>query len=656
MTAPTTPRKIDDSLLALNTPDAHWQEHHEQWERDERRLYGGDAVLEELTKFDVEDATSYDLRKRTARYNNLPDRHMSLIAGHLLRVMPDIDFTGQWGKVRKRSEVNGVPSLAEILTYNCDGIGQDGTQLRTWIDGVVKRAGATGYRAVLVEMPQLTTLAEIRRRALGIVTDPAAGAAERAAQAEADDALLSTPLTEADRAAGWHPYLVEISPVAWIRRGFTEGTLDYACIREKVPTEASTANNWATEEDGLYVLVRAGYDRLGNMFRIGGWWLFRTSDFTIIRQGRWDKTQGMIPLTVALAEHNLGTSLDPTIGRSLTMELGQIAVDLMNARSEQRYNARQAAKSLLFLMGCNADVQTQVVGQMVAGSIVVAVPPIENAQGAPIVPTLQFGSNVALDTAVYTNIIGEGLTEAKEIMLTQVTSDPGSSGESKRAGFEEGVSPFITRSAGALETWVNAVLLFYGLRAGVADPATVTMPREIEIRDVKADIDALFDTIAKSELDAPSLNAALLVKKADDMSLLDSDKRADILAELERSAEQHGAVALGDYWSKMASAIDSMTKIPNMTPQGAGFLLGLTAEQVAVLRTGVPPGEVNDGTNAAPTRAEEAAAKAADARARMAALQQGRNAQAPPGAPPSGGAPPDGVGASNGAPGGAQAA
>lgn len=609
MTAPP-PSAPNESLVWLNTPDQHWQDHHEAWARDERRLYGGDLVLEELTQFAAEDPDSFALRQRTARYMNLPDQQMSLIAGHLLRAMREIEF-GSMGEVRERKAIT-TPTLAEIFTYNCDGVGQDGTQFRTWADGVLKRAGATGYRAILVEMPRLTTLASIRARA---GADGIAG-----------------PQTELDRASGWHPYLVEYSPINWIRRGFTEGTLDYAVLRIKVPTpEATEATKWQTEEDGLYVLVRQGYEGLGKSFVEGGWWLLNAASVTI-DHGRWDMTRGQIPLVIALAEHNLGTVEDPSIGRSLTMELGQIAIDMMNARSEQRYNARQAAKTLLFIMGGDTKTSTDVGTQILAGSMVVTVPPTELPDGSKVVPQMWSSSSVALDTGVYSNILKEALDEAHTIMVQQITSDPGSSGESKKAGFEEAVSPLLSRLAGAYETWANSLLYFYALRAGVRPDAALTMPQRFELRNILADVDKMFITMKESTLDSPTLSADMLVRKGDELGLIPQDKRTKIMAELAVSMQRHGELAPADYWTKMAGSITEMCKIPSMTPHGAGFLLGLKPEQVDVLRSGVPPGEQPGGPNAAPTVEQQLRRAQLDAK-RAAAGQ-------PPGAPGSNGEPP----------------
>ena len=100
------------------------------------------------------------------------------------------------------------------------------------------------------------------------------------------------------------------------------------------------------------------------------------------------------------------------------MELGQIAIDMMNARSEQRYNARQAAKSVIYLMGATDVTQGEVVDQAKAGSVVVAVRPTELPDGSkvsasqvtvsytknPIVGGSFFGAFTYTGTAVFRNL------------------------------------------------------------------------------------------------------------------------------------------------------------------------------------------------------------------------------------------------------------
>src|SRR5512138_2599735 len=145
----SAPRPMLSTLDFLTQPDLHYTEHQEAWKREERRLFGGDTVVLELGEFSGEDAASLTLRRATARYLNFPDLHTSILSGHIRRAMPLPEF-GSMGEFRTRAKQlqtrDFQPSLAELFWYNCDGIGQDGTQFPAWMDGVIKRACATGYR------------------------------------------------------------------------------------------------------------------------------------------------------------------------------------------------------------------------------------------------------------------------------------------------------------------------------------------------------------------------------------------------------------------------------------------------------------------------------------------------------------------------------
>jgi hypothetical protein len=511
---PTAKASATSALDFLIQPDQHYTDHEAAWKREERRLFGGDPVLEELTTFVGEDTTSFDLRKRTARYLNFPDLHTSILSGHLRRAMPVPEF-GSMGEFRARAKQGGAPTLAELFWYNCDGIGQDGTQFPAWMDGVVKRACATGYRLIMIEMPTAATLTAIR---LAGGRDP-----------------TSAAIMQDDIIGGFHPWLVEYSPLDCVRRRIRNGVLEYAVLRVPLVPDVDLED---TDPDATawYVLVRAGYRGLGSLYQEGGWWLY-DADQRPLGHGLWDTTNGQIPLVRAMSESSLGTWEKPALARSLTMELGQIAIDVMNARSEQRYNARQAAKSINWLLGADADAQKVAAAQSLAGSILVAVPPVMNKDGSYVVPQMWNSSAAALDTSVYTAIIAEALSEAREIMVKQVTSEPGSSGESKAAGFEEANMPLLARLAVATETWVNSVLYFYALRAGLPQAdATLTMPRDFNIRQVLDDVDNMLDTIRRSALSSPTWEMSMIVRKGDQLGLIPDDDRAVIEGELQDAA------------------------------------------------------------------------------------------------------------------------
>lgn len=554
--------------------------HDEAWRRDERRLVGGDAVIyagatragtmldttrsartatsttrpevldpatgerlavaPELTPFKGEDTDHYAMRQAEAEYLPLPERHASILAGHLRRVAPAPNF-GTMGEVRARADIRGAPSLAELFHYNADGIGADGSQYPAFCDGVQVRACATGLRWTLVEMPP-----------------PPAGRAPDA------------PVTARERAAGHRPYLVEFSPLRVPIWEYDRGRLDWAVARVPVGRAAMVDGVWTRPPEtlGYYLFVRAGFAGLGDRFAAGGWWLFdgerqlvtqtvrRVAGDGVVSlipqdaHGTWARTRGQIPLVPLLADDTPGTTDRPALGRSLTMELGQLAVGLMNRVSERDYNARQAAKSVKYLLG--ADPKNVAAFNLTAemhesGAILIPVVAYEapNADGNGskwIVPQIYDSASGAVETGVYQTIIDSKLATAREIMVRQVSAGLDASGRSREAAFGEATSPLLARMAQRREGWENALIHFAELRAGATEPTgSVTYPTEFDLAPVVDDIDATLNTLRLAQLRSPTLEARLVRRAAEERGQLDDPDPAfaqTVETELAASAER----------------------------------------------------------------------------------------------------------------------
>lgn len=527
-------------LEFLKTPDQHYLDHRDMWAREERRLFGDDEVLEELSPFVSEPTDSIDHRKRTARYMNFPDLHTTVLSGHLRRAMPLPSMGPFMGPIRTRKEID-VPTKAEVAWYNIDGLGLDGSQLPAFVDGVEKAAMATGERWVLVDMPTLEDLVAIR---IGLGRSPD------------DPDLRSLVVTDVEKANGWHPFFVHVSPLQVPRARYEKGVLKYAVMNIKLPQDrvADDAGVLQGDADGFYVFVRAGYEGIGTRFRRGGWWIFN-ADHQEVVSAPWELTRGQIPLVRVIGDASQGTTLRPGVARSLTMMLGQIAIDLMNARSEQRHNARTAAVAANWLLNAGKDVHKEVAPQAAAHSILIAVPPHKNADGTFTPVTLWNSSAAALQTSVYTSIITEAIEEARELMVKQVTSTPNSSGESKKAGFEEATQPLLTRLAANLETWVTTALTFYAMRSGDPNPtATLQMPRAFDLRRVVDDIDNMLGSLRTAGLRSDDWVIELLLKKGEELGLVTDDNRPTIEAQLRDAAQQKR-----DQAAQAKAALDQLT-------------------------------------------------------------------------------------------------
>ncbi len=490
------------------------------WKREEARHYGGDAVInsDELRRWKGEEDDSYDARLAEAGYITLPKNHTALLTGHLSRETPIPNFA-EMGKVRKREEVTGTPSLAELFWYNV-GIGADGEEMLPWIDGVQERAMATGFRWVLIEKPSMQTLAEIR--ALG-------------------GRRPDGPVTLQDQLDGFRPYPVEISPIDAPFWRISNRRLDCICFKIDLNEQTlpdSDPLNWMSTRTGWYLLVRRGFRGLGDEFAMGGWWKFSDQQ-EVFDKGNWDETDGQIPVFPFIGEPSQGTTERPAMGRSLTMELGQIAVSLMNRMSERNYNIKEAAKSINYILGIEAEGHGLVVKQQNVGSITVGVPPVLLADGRVGIPAMWNSSASLLDASAFDMVIKGGMNEAREIMVKQITSAPDSSGLSKEAGFAEATSPLLARAATSRQQAMNTLLHFLAQRSGIRNPtANVEIKRDFKLLPAVDAVDSMMGALKRSWLRSTTWEQFLLTKRGEETGMLPEDKalRAKIQTELEESA------------------------------------------------------------------------------------------------------------------------
>lgn len=518
----------------LGAQHSQFKLHEKAWKREERRQYGADAVLtaSEFPKWRGEDSSHYDARVAQARYLNFPDAHAAILAGHLARARPTGgNFSlGTMGEVRERSKLEGRASVAELFYYNVDGIGSSGTELPAWTDGIQRRAIGTGHRWCMVEMP---ALADIR----GAATSPTLGA------------------TQADVLRGFRPYAVEYSPLRVPIWEIDRGRLDWAVVR--VPVSRSRVENgkWKAPEDplGFYLLVREGFAGLGDEYDAGGWWLF-DSDMKPLAEalnggapiaGTWERTRGEIPLFTLIAQDSQGTEERPAMSRSLTMELGQLAIGLMNRISEREYDAADAARSVKFILGTdpeNPKPFNLTVDMLESGALVVPVPAWHDKKGDAHSPTIYDSSSGAIAADVYQRIVDSAIAEAREIMVRQVTSTPDSSGVSKEAGFAEATSPLLSTLAAHRQRFENTLIYFAELRAGASASMGYSMwRRDFNLRDVVGDIDEGLDTLKRSGLRSKTAEVSGVLTVLTEKGIVSETDRDTVKDELEESAAQRVA-------------------------------------------------------------------------------------------------------------------
>src|SRR5690349_1966982 len=107
-------------LSFLDRQHSIYASHAEAWRREERRLQGGDDVLDELIEFAHEKSDSLAMRKRWARWTGFGRVHTTVLSGHLTSKIPVPNY-GALGEVRALGDIEGQQSLAEMFHYNCDG-------------------------------------------------------------------------------------------------------------------------------------------------------------------------------------------------------------------------------------------------------------------------------------------------------------------------------------------------------------------------------------------------------------------------------------------------------------------------------------------------------------------------------------------------------
>ena len=511
-------------------PDLDWlDETHaifdaniDRWQQNERRLRGGDFVLDELRRFIWETAPGsapipgavqrpgehYEARQEQAVYLNFPEWYVLSMKGHLHRNRPlpqsGLNF-GELGEVRRERDYQ-LPTPAELIYYNADGVGNDGSQWDNFWLNAWTRAAATGHRWIFVEAPAVP------------------------------------PGNRRAEIQGLRPYLIELGPQAVSNWHFENGRLAFAIIRTMMrrPRVVNGAMEGNAPELGYLLLVRSGVDYLGAEYARGGWWSY-DADKLPLDNGNWMRTRGEIPLFPLYYERDTGLAAQddneddmPAMSRPGITEIGQAAVSYMNLSSAADYDAWDAASSLKFLMGVDRDGFNLAAEKWNAGSQIVPVP--TNGQG--VIPQLADGSTGSVASSVFDVLLKRKMDEAEKLAVQEATGTPEASGESKKAGFGELKAPRLANIASEIEQAQNVAIYFLELRWGFGSPSgSVIWPREFEVIDVVQDIHEFFELERMSQYRSPTLGAKLMVAAAKEGGhITDNETEVKVQKEYEESA------------------------------------------------------------------------------------------------------------------------
>ena len=481
-----------------------------EWRRNERRLRGGIHVLPELRRFDWESMPTdglptseakdvliptaidapgehYNQRQAMAMYVNFPETFMGLLAGHLLRNAPKpgqgLNF-GTLGEVPRERKA-GTRSEAELVYFNADGVGNDGSQWDPFWASVVRWSGATGHRWLMVEAPLLP------------------GTSEKEVQ------------------DGRRPWLVHLSPLEFPNWDYADGKL--AWILQQLPPRPARIENGKVvrEKRGpMRLYVRQGYDALGAIYTVGGWWTFDEKGTLLTdlgMQGRWDGTDGQIPIWAHYYERDKDFFSRPGVS-----EIGNAAVAWMNLQSAGHFDAWDGASSISFMPGVTPAAFQIAKDMRAQGSQWI---PLPGDAEAKTVPTVVDSGAGMVSVDVFIKSLDMIRATVREIAGLEAASAPESSGLSKLIGFAEGKSPRLGLLASELETSQNIALHFLEKRFGHGEPqGEVRWPREFDLAPLLDSIERYFEIQSQAGLRSKTLAVKAVMAAGRETGLLVSDE------------------------------------------------------------------------------------------------------------------------------------
>jgi hypothetical protein len=520
----------EDKQAWLDSTHPLWDTWKDFWLRQERRLFGGEAVKGELDRFSSEQESvkggndRYVSRQRQATYLNFPDVAATAFVGQLSKQAPQPDAGisfGALGTVRPRDKrTTRALSRAEMLWYNVDGVGNDGSQWIPYWDGVTKRAKATGHRWMFAEAPD------------------------------------QVPLNSEQELEGLRPFMVEYSPYQVRNWHYVRGQLVWAIIRTpmrnpRIDEGGKLLGN--TYEDGYYLLVQQGWDGFGSPYNEGGWWLL-DPDQVEVGHMPWANTLGKIPLWVHFYEQTKGPTDLPAMSRSGLAEVGNVAVSYMNQSSARDYDAWDAAKSLLFALGISQQGWDLLKKLMYEGSEILPVLGELNPVSGQAAPIAMFdGSTGAVTADVFKTLLDQKIVEARELSNYEARVAPDASGISQQSKFAQVMSPRLSLMASNREQSENTALYFLSQRWGVTDPqAHTTWIRDFELLPLTDDIDKMFETLKLAQAKSPTLTAEMIVLAAKKRGLITDEKlettvrselAADAVAKQQQQEQERQALA-----------------------------------------------------------------------------------------------------------------
>lgn len=425
------------------------------WLQNESRMAGGDEILDELRYFDWEEegGRHYTERQNDAVYHNFPDRFASGLVGHMMRQAPQVGNTlnfGTLGKVRRQRDID-EPSRAEMVYYNTDGIGNDGSQWNPYWTRAMKGAFPCGYIWVLAEGPE----------------------------------QKSTSLQ--DELDGMRPFLTEYSPTVVPNWDFEKGRLSFAVILRSKRTIGVVDNEVQIRNDELeyLVVVRKGYNKLGSTFNKGGWFIFNEEGKLTDKFGDYRSTKGEIPMVALFYERVRPTKARPAIARPATTEIGAAAISYMNISSAADFEVWDSAGTIKAVEGVDEEGFNLFISKIRKGNRYV---PLKNNKETGKTPSVGDISADQASTNIFDLRLRTKKAEATELMLNEIQTAPYASGASKKVSFTDTRSPRLALLAAELETAQNAMIRFLEMmfNPGKRPSGSTEWEREFDLMEAGA--------------------------------------------------------------------------------------------------------------------------------------------------------------------------
>lgn len=502
-------KRTDRSFLESTHPC--YEEQKFLWEKNERRMRGGDEVLSELVPFDWEEDRSpdshYVMRQNMAVYLNFPDRFGSIMAGHLMRNTPQpgaaLNF-GTLGEVRRKRDID-IPTPAELLFYNTDGRGNDGSEWKTYWLHVLKGAISTGHRWILAESPR------------------------------------EAPRNRLNEIRGLRPFLTDFSPLSVRNWLYQNGRLMMAIIhrrtrRLRVNAQGQLIGNGGEKQ--ILLLTADGFDGFGPQWRNGGWYTF-DEEHELTGFGFYEATDGEIPMVPLYYERQKSQRGTNAISRAGVTEMGNAAIAYMNLSSAADFDAWDGATSAAAVLGADEEGFNLFVNMRNRGNRYAPLPP--HKDNPSLIPEIQDTSSGAVVADVFDKRLKSKREEAQELMLNELEAAPYASGASKQVTFADAKEPRLAIMAAEMATAQNAVIHFMEqlwVNAPINTQGSAEWPETFDLEQPAQEIKTFFESLQISGLRSPTAEARALTIMARKLGISGDDQsRQKIEQEIMQSAE-----------------------------------------------------------------------------------------------------------------------